>query len=193
MSKLFFDFEFTGLKKYTSQISLGIVSDNGRSFYGEFTDYSDVQISFENDNGKFIKENVLNNLILEKMGFKENQAESYKLYNKPWSMKVYGNKNFIKEQLQIWLSSFDDEIEMWGDCLAYDWVLFCDIFGHAFNIPKNVYYIPFDICTLFKVKGIDPDISREEFVKDMISKDTNKHNSLYDAAVIKCCYKKLTE
>lgn len=194
MSKLFFDFEFTGLKQNTTPISLGIVSDNGRSFYAEFTDFSHKQIESEDDNGEFIKENVLKNLVLEKIGFKNDQYEAYNLYNKPWSMKVYGDKRFVAEKLQMWLSSFDDQIELWGDCLAYDWVLFCDLFGHAFNIPSNVYYIPFDICTLFKVKGIDPDINREQFTKYMIAEDTaNKHNSLYDAAVIKCCYKKLTE
>lgn len=194
MSKLFFDFEFTGLKKETTAISLGITSDNGRSFYAEFTDFSFLEIALEKDNGEFIKENVLKNLILENMGFKDNECETYTLYNKPWSMKVFGDKTFIAEKLQMWLSSFDDGIEMWGDCLAYDWVLFCDIFGHAFNIPSNVYYIPFDICTLFTIKGIDPDINREEFVKDMISEDTvNKHNSLYDATIIKYCYNKLTE
>jgi len=76
---------------------------------------------------------------------------------------------------------------MWSDCLAYDWVLFNDLFGHAFNIPKNVYYIPFDICTLFKLKGIDPDINREEFA----GMQGAKHNALHDAKVIKACYEKL--
>ena len=58
----------------------------------------------------------------------------------------------------------------------------------SLKIPKNIYYIPLDICTLFKVKGIDPDISREEF-SGVNSK--NKHNSLFDAKVIKLCYEKL--
>ena len=80
---------------------------------------------------------------------------------------------------------------MWSDCLSYDWVLFCQIFGHAFNVPSNVYYIPFDICTLFFAKGIDPDVNREEFsiVYDKIKQD--KHNALHDAMVIKACFERL--
>jgi len=68
-------------------------------------------------------------------------------------------------------------------------VLFNNIFGSAFDIPKNVYYIPFDICTMFKLKGVDPDISREEFIGNSV--DGEKHNALYDAKVIKACYEKL--
>lgn len=86
---------------------------------------------------------------------------------------------------------------MWSDCLSYDWVLFNEIFGHAFDIPKNIYYIPFDICTLFKIKGIDPDISREDFAKDYLVKvafqSGKKHNAMWDAFVIRECYKKLID
>jgi len=81
---------------------------------------------------------------------------------------------------------------MWSDCLAYDWVLFNNIFGTAFDIPKNVYYIPFDICTLMKIKGVDPDINREDYAySDMPIPETAKHNSLHDAWTIKHCYDKL--
>jgi hypothetical protein len=91
---------------------------------------------------------------------------------------------------------------MWSDCLAYDWVLFNNIFGQAFDIPQNVYYIPFDICTLFKLKDIDPDINRElfafgepqTFVNNNVKFEGEKilkHNALWDAKVIKYCYEKL--
>lgn len=48
--------------------------------------------------------------------------------------------------------------------------------------------IPFDICTLFKIKGIDPDVSREDFAG--INSESKKHNALWDAKVIKECYLK---
>ena len=78
-------------------------------------------------------------------------------------------------------------IEVWSDCLSYDWVLFNQLFEN--NLPNNIYYIPFDICTLFKIKNIDPDISREEFTENKIK--SKKHNALHDAFVIKECYDKL--
>jgi hypothetical protein len=83
-------------------------------------------------------------------------------------------------------------IEIWSDCLAYDWVLFCGLFGGAMKLPSFIDYIPYDICTLFKVRGIDPDINREDFCGiKMDGKVGFKHNSLWDANVIKGCYEKL--
>lgn len=194
---LFFDFEFTGLHAGTTPISLGIVAENFGFFYAEFTDYDETQIEREKDGGEFIKTNVLDNLVLEKQNLKENDFYEYYKGNDLFAMKVRGNKSFIVEKLKKWLFSFNTQLEMWGDCLHYDWVLFLDLFGSAFDLPECVYYIPFDICTLFKVKNIDPDINREEFVKEYIKtyKEaddfSNKHNSLHDADIIMYCYNKL--
>ena len=105
-------------------------------------------------------------------------------------MRVFGDMSEIRPLLECWLNQFE-QIEFWSDCLSYDWVLFCEIWGHSFKIPKNIYYIPFDICTLFKAKGIDPDISREEYAE--IEGKSEKHNALWDANVIKLCYDKLNK
>ena len=175
---IYFDLEFTGLHQNTTIISIGLVSDDNKSFYAEFTDYDQSQID------EWLQTNVIDNLLL-----KEITDETYsKIATNTSSTYVKGNSSFIKMRLEEWLSQFDS-IEMWSDCLSYDWVLFSQIWGHAFNIPKNILYIPFDICTLFKMKNIDPDISREEYV-NVINKDA-KHNALFDAKVIKLCYDKL--
>lgn len=177
MTKVFFDTEFTGLHQNTTLISIGLVAETGEIFYAELVDYDKSQVD------DWIRSNVIEKLILVPY----NVDPSSKL------MRVSGDKVQVANWLKIWLSQFD-KVEMWSDCLSYDWVLFCQLFGHAFRIPSNVYYIPFDICTLFKNKDIDPDISRELFVRDLadgISKDY-KHNALYDARVIQLCYQKLT-
>ena len=100
-----------------------------------------------------------------------------------------GAKPFVRSELSKWLLKFPS-VKMWSDCLAYDWVLFNELFGGAFSIPKSVYYIPFDICTMFKIKGIDPDINREQFAE--ISGGV-KHNALWDARVIMACYDKMMD
>jgi hypothetical protein len=172
--KIFLDTEFTGLHQKTTLISLGLVSECGKTFYAEFTDYDKAQID------EWLRENVIDNL---------GQCPSTSDYDSKDHIVKIGVHDHIRFYLGQWLSQFD-QVEIWGDCLAYDWVLFNNIFGGAFDIPQNVYYIPFDICTLFKIKGIDPDISREEFINN--SADGVKHNALYDARVIKACYEKLT-
>ena len=205
MQKIFFDTEFTGLHKKTTLISIGLVSECGKTFYAEFTDYDKTQI---ND---WLKDNVISNLqftdrITNAVGSSERWLSDKGKYSNALEMCLakkdmsnfdcIGKTPMVKNRLEQWLSQFE-QVEMWSDCLAYDWVLFNQIFGHAFNIPKNVYYIPFDICTLFKLKGIDPDISREMFASNISSSDVDnlmqdlKHNALWDARVIRMCYDKI--
>lgn len=174
-TRIFFDCEFTGLHQKTTLISIGLISDCGKKFYAEFTDYDKSQID------DWIKENVINKLL-----FTEIQKQDGN--NRICIDGYVGDSEFIKKHLSEWLSQFEF-IEMWSDCLCYDWVLFCQIFGHAFNIPKQIYYIPFDLSTLFKVKNINPDISREEFAN--FKSKNQKHNALFDAEIIKICYEKL--
>lgn len=188
---LFFDTEFTGLHKNTTLISIGIISEDGRFFYGESMDFDKNQID------EWLQKNVIDNLLYTNVeGYYSMDSFDYNYRsqnpdNDPYSnysTRMKGNINELSKDLRLWLDQFDD-VTIWSDCLSYDWVLFNDLFGTAFDIPKQVYYIPFDICTLFKVKGIDPDISREAFIDNKI--DGEKHNSLYDAKVIKACYDKL--
>jgi hypothetical protein len=157
--KVFFDTEFTGLHQGTTLMSIGLVDENGRTFYAELEDYDKSQVD------EWIEKNVVANFTKEKTL----------------------NMEELKAYLIEWFEEYDC-VEMWSDCLAYDWVLFNNIFGTAFDIPKQVYYIPFDLCTLFKIKGIDPDINRESFVG--LDSKQSKHNALHDAQVIKNCYEK---
>lgn len=180
-TKIFFDTEFTGLHQGTTLISIGLVSECGKTFYAEFNDYARVQLD------EWLEKNVISKLSLNPEGKDEYACGISGELNK---REVFGNADFIKQGLEIWLNQFGD-VEIWSDCLSYDWVLFCQIWGHAFNIPKNICYIPFDICTLFRMRGIDPDISREEFAG--IESKEHKHNALFDAEVIKKCYEKLME
>jgi hypothetical protein len=174
-TKVFFDTEFTGLRQQTTLISIGLVAETGETFYAELTDFDRSQV----DN--WIHDNVIKNLFLEDEKLVKDGSK--------WTIK--GNKVKVKNALIEWFAQFD-EVEMWSDCLAYDWVLFCQLFGGAFNIPSNIYYIPFDISTLFKVKRIDPDIKREMFAYgDSLHGDEKKHNALWDAKVIRSCYLKL--
>jgi len=100
---------------------------------------------------------------------------------------INGDRNTIKVALEQWLATFA-QIEMWGDCLAYDWVLFLELFGGAFEIPRQIYHIPFDLSTLLKVTGNDPDVSRAN-----LSGLTyyQQHNALFDALAIKAIVEKL--
>jgi len=180
--KVFFDCEFTGLHQNTTLISIGLVAADNKTFYAEFDDYAQDQVDV------WIQEHVIANLKYRHEPRREDRTYP-SLYGPPEQKVVLGTTKQIAHQLKYWLQQFE-KVEMWSDCLAYDWVLFNQLWGHAFNIPKNIYYIPFDICTLFKARGIDPDINREEFAE---MNNGPKHNALWDARVIRACYNRLWE
>ena len=178
--KIFFDLEFTGLYQDTTPISIGLVAENGRTFYAEFIDYDRSRI----DN--WLRENVIPHL---RFGDLKEGVEAWENYRDPNVVEVLSNKAGVISALTEWLSQFD-QIEMWGDCLAYDWVLFYELFGGGAKcLPENVLYIPLDICTLFWIKGIDPDVDRGEFAQH----GCPKHNALDDALITKICFEKLVK
>lgn len=180
--KIFFDTEFTGLHQGTSLISLAMISENGHIFYAEFEDYDTNQIS------PWLKENVINHLFLKQDFSVGNHGV----------LLVRGNKYEIRQHISYWLSKLG-KVEFIGDVYMYDWMLFCELFDGALNIPPNISYIPIDFATLLWQKGIDPKIDREKLIEnDQLTSSLldfpfplNKHNALYDAVLLKLCFENL--
>ncbi len=178
--KVFFDTEFTGLHQNTTLISIGCVAENNRTFYAELMDYDSSQVD------DWMRKNVLPMLHLPLM--LRNDSVEWTEESRGETV-VKGGREYVAKCLGQWLfdlAVMPEQSEMWSDCLAYDWVLFCQLFGGALDIPICVYYIPFDLSTLFKIKGIDPDVNREEFAR--LTDCGPKHNALWDAKVIKACF-----
>ena len=180
--KIFFDTEFTGLHKNTTLISIGMIDENKRSFYAEFTDYDESQCD------EWIRENVIKHLKWSKDGPVENFVN---INVEGW--EAYGDKNYIKTVLEDWLSMYD-EVELVSDVCHYDMVLFIDIWGGAFDIPRCInpacHDINQDIARYYEISETEAfDYSREQILKNCDATiEGNKHNSLYDALVIKEIY-----
>lgn len=162
--KVFFDTEFTGLHKDTTLISIGMVDENGRSLYIELNDYDKSQVD------DWIRKNVISHL-------ENNEAMT---------------KKEASEAVKNWLAKYDS-VQLISDCSHYDMVLFVDLFGDAMSIPDNVTPVCHDINQdIAKYYGISEqdafDLSREKIVKGF-KIPGDKHNSLYDARVIRQIYK----
>lgn len=172
--RLFMDCEFTGLHQNTTLISLGIVTEDNRHFYAELTDYDKLQVD------SWIAENIISKL--------KYSGTPEPILIGP-SIDMCADRIRVTDALKLWLRDFD-KIEMWGDVLAYDWVLFCQLFGGGAEcLPRNIYYIPFDLATLFKLNGVDPDVHRVCYSETGLFE--GRHNALTDAMVIKACYERL--
>ena len=192
--KLFFYTEFTGLQKDTTLISLGIVAENGACFYAKFTDYDKEQI---ND---WIEENVIQNLNL-----------TDELLANFYVTEVQGTKEEIKSYLIKWLKDLGaDYYELVSDVCHFDMVLFVDIFGTAFDLPEYISPCCYDINqdifyglenqTMKNAFDTNRENLLKEFTKDAYDdlyemgkevldlREECKHNSLYDALVIRALY-----
>ena len=172
--RVFFDTEFTGLHRNTTLISIGLVSEDGRTFYAEFNDFDQTQL---ND---WLRDNVLSHLQF--IGI----DSSTPILNLEHHV-MKSNRHGVTLALSDWLAQFES-IEMWADCPAYDWVLFCDLFGGSLHVPKEIFPNAFDVATLLNLAGIDPTVNRDEFVG---LSDVTIHNALDDARLAKACYEKV--
>lgn len=183
---LYFDTEFTGLHAETTLISIGIVAENGKKFYAEFSDYDESQCD------DWIRENVLNHTILG-----GNDILAKRLGEDSETTVVLGGEADIQYELSEWLKQFDG-VQFVSDVCHYDMVMLIDIFGGAFDLPKNVSAVCRDINQdIAKHYGISEreafDKSREDIVSELCGSFIagDKHNALYDAEVIKAIYREV--
>lgn len=189
--RLFFDMEFTGLRKNTTPISIGIISEDGKTFYAEFTDYDEKQCD------DWIKENVIKNLKLAGMGVGVSDTDET-----PPLRIVMGNKRYIYREMNEWLQQFD-AIQFVSDVCHYDFILLIDLLtngGTALDLPENIsavcHDLNMDIARHFRVSDREAfDMSREQIMNELCGSEDivtgDKHNSLYDAEVIKAIYKEI--
>ncbi|OUO77930.1 hypothetical protein B5F53_12015 [Blautia sp. An249] len=198
MSLLFFDMEFTGLRQNTTPISLGIVSEDGKRFYAEFTDYNESQCD------KWIKENVIKHMSLKNRGLGAwaDELEINGEIIEDGIFNVYGNERFISDNLKIWLEDFDT-IQFVSDVCHYDFVLLVDLLtngGTALDLPRNIsavcHDLNMDIAQHFHMSDHEAfGMSREQIMNDLCRPEDivtgDKHNSLYDAEVIRAIYQEI--
>lgn len=203
--KLFFDTEFTGLRKDTTLISIGIISEDGRKFYAEFVDYDHSQVN------PWIEQNVIKHLRFSVPALGEDYyfVASRADFNLPgndlfsaWNLEMNGTKKVIRAELNHWLSQFDS-IQFVSDVCHYDFVLLIDLITNgrtAIDLPLNIsaacHDINQDIAQHFGVTDAEAfDMSREQIMNDLCGSEAivtgDKHNSLYDAEVIRAIYKEI--
>ncbi len=176
-TRVFLDTEFTGLTQRSSLISLGLVTEAGHSFYAEFTDFDRQQLE------PWQVEHVLPYCNwLHKPGY--THPPQFERQGKQW--QGVGPTSYLQPHLVEWLGQFST-VQVWADCAAYDWVLFCELFGGSQKLPAGVSYMVQDLATLFVACGHPPDINRQQFSRHQVQ----MHHALEDARLCMACYQQL--
>lgn len=176
MSQLFLDTEFTELSQQAQLLSLALVSEDEQWFYAEFTEVDTDSLS------DWHQTHVVPYLSLtEQQISRLPKAGTY----------LKASKADIVASLKQWLQQWT-HIEIWADVPAFDWVLFCELFGGALHIPQQIHFIVRDLATLFWAKGLDPDTDRFGFgYREGEGEGMVRHNALGDAWTARLCYQKL--
>lgn len=173
MKFVFVDAEYTGEHTKTTLVSLGLVGINDESLYVTLNDYDRDQVT------PWLREKVLS--LID-----SNQSV---------------NRKTAFQKVSSWLEKYaaGEKLSLISAGKTHDLTLLFELWHEAFPERKyfhNLYCLPdylnhsahFDLPTIFFLAGVDPGTSREEFIDHAIA--GKKHDALYDAKVVKECFKK---
>lgn len=151
--RYFIDTEFIEYPHTIDLISLGIVSESGKTLYAESTEFDETKAS------PWVKENVISQLkwcnwrdILTKDS---------------GNTSVIGNCSLIRDAVLEFIHPCP---EFWGYYSDYDWVVFCWLFGTMMDLPKGWPMYCRDLKQLADTLG-----------KPKFPEPTGEHNALVDA------------
>lgn len=107
--RYFLDTEFIENGKTIDLMSIGIVREDGKTYYAEAIECITFLAS------EWVKYNVMP--YLKGGEFKKSRSQ-------------------IKQDI-LALTAGDDHIEFWGYYADYDWVVFCQLFGTMMDLPES--------------------------------------------------------
>ena len=154
--KYFFDTEFCEKPNTIEFLSIGIVAEDGRTFYAE---NSEADLLKCND---WVKKHVIPKLAYT-------GKKHYKV-NHPVNIDMCGSTKQIKKELLKFINC--NKPEFWAYYASYDWVVFCWIFGEMIDLPEHFPMYCNDL------KQLADFIGNPEFRK---LDDSSEHNALEDA------------
>lgn len=189
MAKYFIDFEFIeGFHKplfgkrrhFIDMISVGIVSEDGRTYYAISNEFN------PKDADQWVKDNVIAPICIDK---------SYSISDLKKHVGKSNNKiaSDIASFFGCWqdgpINMAPEGIEVYGYYADYDWVLFCSLFGRMIDLPKGFPMYCRDLKQMFddkispsEIRSIGYDAAVERLKKKKgypVQKD--EHNALSDA------------
>lgn len=138
-TKYWFDTEFMEDGKTIDLISIGIVSDDGRTFYAESLDADYTKAN------SFVREHVFPHLDLARYG----QARSV-----------------IRRDLLEYIGNTSPEF--WTYFGSYDWVCLAQLFGTMMDFPRGWPMFPMDVMQLMVETGVYWKPRRHEVVHNAL-------------------------
>ena len=171
--KVFLDTEFIETEDVLELVSLGMATEDGREYYGITKNY---EYAFDDD---WVRQNVLAPINAEF----SSEPFNYKSVSKVFD-KFGKTRTEMRDEIKAFLGTVS--IEFWSYFSAYDWVLFCRLFGSMNAMPKNYPYLCNDIKQLANSKDLSA-----KWIRDNYPKSKKAHNALADAKWHKEMYERV--
>ncbi len=178
-TKYFLDTEFIERPGSIQLVSIGIVSEDGSTFYAENTSFD------ERGANDWVVKNVLSKLQWwgnpnTKKAFCNHSVHDA---GQPFSRhEVFGTISLIKDALIYYFKDDHRKPEFWGYLADYDWVVFCWIFGEMSDLPAGFPMYCRDLKQML-----------DESSKDKIPDPEGEHGALADAIWNKALYEHLMQ
>ena len=173
--KYFFDTEFIEKPNTINLISIGIVSEEGDSYYAVCSDFN-AETAWNNG---WIRENVLKTIFKDFLKIEaSNDVTStdgkFTLANFQVLKSIYSlTTSTIKKEI---LAFIEPNPTFYAYYSAYDWVVFCWIFGRMIDLPEGYPMYCYDLKTMMDREGLDT-----AWKNKMVPEGDNEHNALADA------------
>lgn len=154
--KYFYDTEFIEDGKTIDLVSIGIVAEDGRTYYAVSTEFNPKKAD------QWVKDNVLSKLPVRY----PSQLDSPNMWEKAMDWKS-------REQIKWDIVKFigEDKPEFWAYYADYDHVALCQLFGRMIDLPNTYPYYTKDIKQLCDSLG-NPKLPEQ---------GEGEHNALDDA------------
>ena len=190
---VYLDTEFNGLQQNTKLISLALVCDAPHDGISCF--YAEVHPTPKAANA-WIQNNVISSLAF-------NGKSAGTQIVTPTVFTLKSTTHDIKASLTAWISGLsgllkgEEKMTIWADVGDWDWVLFCELFGGAMNLPGFIDPARGEMSMLFRATGLDAfDTGRMSFSKytgtgyplALPASGIPMHNALWDAFVLRACH-----
>lgn len=131
ISRYFFDFEFIEDGKTIDPVSIGIKSEDGRTYYAVFKTFNKVQF-FENS---WLVKNVLPGLPARKAN--PNQEWSWANFEEDYATGLWKSKQDIRDDILDFVRLEEEKPRFYAYYADYDWVTICQLFGKMIDLPRG--------------------------------------------------------
>ena len=170
MTKYFFDTEFAENGEVINLISIGIVAEDGREYYGQSVD---VDISEVNN---WVREHVIPQLTLCPH---ETSSRIKHIFSGRCSPECpWRTREQLRDDVLAFVNAGEGTPEFWAWYAAYDHVALAQLFGRMIDLPKGWPMLTYDIKQWADMIG-NPTIPKQE---------EGEHNALADARWNKFAY-----